>query len=71
MMAYKKGHHCNNKCKFFYGSYETVYNNHHGGVPGSTDYEVYVMSCDAKEVTLTEVRYSCPIYQVLENESEE
>lgn len=67
-MAYKKGHHCNNKCRFAHGLYETIYNPYHGGDPGSADYEVYVIYCDAEEVTLDEVRYNCPIYQALESE---
>ena len=67
-MKYRKGRHCNNECKFFCGSWETVYNPHHGGNPGSTDYDVYVMSCDAKEIELNQIVYNCPLYRQKESE---
>ena len=65
-MAYKKGNHCNNNCTHFFGEDVTIYNPHHGGNPGSTDYEQYQMYCCAKVADgerIYKVRYACPIYQ--------
>ena len=39
---------CRN-CKHYYLDSETVYDPHHGGNPGSTDYERAVHWCEAQE----------------------
>lgn len=42
-------------CGNYAEDYETVYDNHHGGDPGSTDYEVLVRYCEAKEKPLDDI----------------
>ena len=67
--TYKRGHHCNN-CRFFNLNYETVYNPHHNGEPGSTDYEIEIRlccrNCDEEHndcIELSKIKYSCKFFQ--------
>ena len=65
-------------CGNFYLDWDTVYNRHHGGNPGSSDYEVERAACCAIELineTISgtknwlcfEWQYLCPLWQPKQN----